>query len=105
MKELVIYETFDGKAPFEEWLKGLDQPVRDIVRVRLDRLERGHAGHCEPVGEGVYELKIYFGPGYRVYFGEDSRELLVLLYGGDKGTQERDIHKARAYWQDYKRRQ
>jgi len=101
-KELLIYETQIGSAPFEEWLDGLrDRKARAIIRARLDRLEYGHAGKCEPVGNGVYELKIHFGPGYRVYFGEDGKALIILLCAGNKSTQERDIHKAKAYWSDY----
>ena len=58
----------------------------------------------ERVGQGVLELKIYFGPGYRVYFGREGTELVMLLCGGDKGSQERDIRKAQEYWSDYKKR-
>ena len=103
-KRLLYYRTQNGKAPFEEWLDDLrDQKARAKIRVRLDRLENsGHTGDCETVGGGVYELKIHLGPGYRVYFGRDGETLMVLLLGGDKGAQERDIKKAITYWEDYK---
>ena len=103
-KRLLHYRTRSGKAPFEEWLDDLrDQKARAKIRVRLDRLENsGHTGDCEPVGGGVYELKIHFGPGYRVYFGKDQEMLVVLLLGGDKDTQDRDIKKAIEQWEDYK---
>ena len=103
-KRLLYYRTQSGKAPFEEWMDDLwDRKGRAKIRVRLDRLENsGHAGDCEAVGGGVYELKIFFGPGYRVYFGRDGEALVILLLGGDKGSQERDIKKAVEYWEDYK---
>ena len=103
-KSLLHYQTRNGMAPFEEWLGNLrDQKARAKIRVRLDRLENsGHAGDCETVGGGVYELKIHFGPGYRVYFGKDGESLVVLLVGGNKSAQERDIKKAIEYWEDYK---
>ncbi len=104
-KELVLYETVEGESPFEDWLENLkDLKARAIIRARLDRLEYGNAGKYEPVGEGVYELKIYFGPGYRVYFAEDGKTVIILLCGGDKGTQRKDIEKAKDYWMDYRER-
>ena len=104
-KELVIYETRENKAPFEEWLESLkDRKARAIIRVRLDRLTYGHLGQYGSVGAGVHELKIQFGPGYRVYFGEDGDALIILLCGGDKSTQRRDIEKAKEYWADYRMR-
>lgn len=102
-KKLFIYETKEGNAPFERWLENLkDRKARAVIRARLDRLEYGNAGRYESVGSGVYELKIYFGPGYRVYFGEDGKVVVILLWGGDKSTQKKDIKKAREYWADYK---
>lgn len=102
-KELLIYETQTGKKPFEEWMEGLkDKKARIIIKARLDRLGQGNAGLCQTVGYGIYELKIYFGPGYRIYFGQDGRALIILLCGGNKDNQERDIQKANEYWTDYK---
>lgn len=101
-RELVIYQTATGGAPFEDWLNGLrDVQGRAIVRKRLNRVRLGNLGDAKPVGEGVFELRIDFGPGYRVYFGEDKGELVVLLCGGDKSTQSKDIKKAQEYWRDY----
>jgi putative addiction module killer protein len=74
------------------------------VRVRLDRLRLGNMGDCKPVGSGVQELRIDFGPGYRVYLGQDGKNLILLLCGGDKSTQAKDIQAAHEYWTDYKRR-
>ena len=68
----------------------------------MRRLESGLYGDCEPVGEGVSELRMFFGPGYRVYFGEDAKNTVILLCGGDKDSQKKDIKKAKEYWKEYK---
>lgn len=104
-KELILYETNSGKTPFEDWLFDLkDRKAKAVIKARLDRLEAGNAGNCEPLGGGIYELKIYFGPGYRVYFGIDGPVLVILLCGGDKHSQRTDIEKAKRYWADYWRK-
>ena len=83
------------------WLDNLrDAEGRAFVRTRLKRVEQGNLGDVRSVGDGVHELKIDKGPGYRVYFGQDS-DLVVLLLGGDKDSQQRDIAKAKEYWTDY----
>lgn len=103
-KELIIYETSSGKAPFEVWLDSLkDIKGRAIIRARLDRLEYGNPGKYAAVGHGVCELKIDFGPGYRVYFGEDGKTVVILLCGGNKSTQKKDISRAYHYWEEYRR--
>jgi len=100
-REIENYQTEDGKEPFDEWLSGLrDIKGRAVIRVRLDRVGMGNFGDCAPVGDGVLELRVAFGPGYRVYFGEDDNKV-ILLGGGDKGTQATDIKKARERWGDY----
>lgn len=100
-RQLKRYFTEDGECPFDLWMKGLrDGKGRGIILNRLDRVEDGNLGDCEPVGEGVFELRFSFGPGYRVYFGEDG-DLVVLLCGGTKNTQGSDILKAKSYWRDY----
>lgn len=104
-RELEYYETEDGKHPFRDWLLSLrDKEGRRKIRARIDRVSLGNLGYCEPVGEGVMELKIDFGPGYRVYFGQVGNKLVVLLNGGDKSSQRRDIKTAHEYWADYRRR-
>lgn len=101
-RELEIYETSDGRFPFEDWLNSLkDITARSLIRKRLTRIRLGNMGNARNLGDGVWELKIDFGPGYRVYYGEDGPKIVVLLIGGDKGTQPRDIQKAKAYWEDY----
>ncbi|MCK9531217.1 MAG: type II toxin-antitoxin system RelE/ParE family toxin [Gammaproteobacteria bacterium] len=77
---------------YARWLDGLrDIRARARVLARVERLAAGHAGDAEPVGEGVSELRIHYGPGYRVYYKQQGRELVILLAGGDKGSQSRDI--------------
>ena len=86
-REILIFETADGRQPFPDWMETLvDNPVYGVILTRLDRLEDGNLGDCRPVGEGVHELRIDWGPGYRVYFGEDG-DLIILLGGGTKRTQ------------------
>ena len=104
-RRVEVYVARDGAEPFTKWLDGLrDRQARALIRVRLDRISLGNFGDSRPVGEGVMETRIDFGPGYRVYFGRDGEVLVVLLCGGDKGTQDRDIRRAREYWTDYRNR-
>ncbi|MGK5085748.1 type II toxin-antitoxin system RelE/ParE family toxin [Bdellovibrionota bacterium FG-1] len=101
-KELLEYETVTGECPFLNWLHELkDLQARAIIRKRLNRVRIGNLGNNRHVGQGVWELKIDFGPGYRVYYGNEGDRIVVLLCGGDKGTQTRDITKAQEYWKDY----
>jgi len=81
-----------------------DAKARAKIRVRLDRVSLGNLGDCHAVGEGVQELRIDYGPGYRVYFGQLGSTIVLLLCGGDKRTQTQDIELARHYWNDYRRR-
>jgi putative addiction module killer protein len=96
------YINAAGKRPFFEWLvRRTDGGARGRISARIRRIEEfGHYGDCEPVGDGVYELKFDAGPGYRVYFGIDGDEI-ILLGGGDKSTQVSDIRKAKGCWKDY----
>jgi putative addiction module killer protein len=99
------YLTETGGKPFKDWLDGLkDIVARQKIRIRLDRVRIGNLGKNRSVGEGVYELKIDYGPGYRVYYGLERKTVVLLLLGGDKSSQKNDIAQARVYWQDYKRR-
>lgn len=98
----ITYATANHKEPLTEWLIALDMASKVVVTKRLERLEDGNFGDCEPVGDGVFELRIHYGPGFRVYFGKRNRTVIILLMGGDKGTQGRDIVKSKQYWLDYK---
>lgn len=100
--QVIVYARENGKEPFTEWLYGLRDSVgRRRILARVSRLQQGNYGDCESVGEGVYELRLFFGPGYRVYFGEQENHIMVLLCGGDKGSQGKDIDQAKAYWTEY----
>lgn len=98
------YLDASGRSAFGEWFSGLDAQIAARIVVFLTRIERGNFSNVEPVGEGVSECKIDFGPGYRVYFGKDGLELVILLCGGTKKRQQRDINTAKARWADYKAR-
>ena len=102
--ELRYYLAGDGQSPFEQWYSGLDTAAEAKVAVALARLEQGNFSNVKPVGEGVLEYRIDWGPGYRVYFGRDGEVLVILLTGGTKKRQQRDIDTAKALWGDYKRR-
>ena len=103
---LKVYETCNGVQPLMDWLRGLkDQKARTTIRVRLDRMKLGNFGHCEPVGEGVSEMKIDLGPGYRVYFGMIGRTIVLLLCGGNKKSQDKDIRCALDFFRDHKQRE
>lgn len=103
--DIDYYKTAESKAPFKEWLEALrDVNGRAKIRVRLDRARLGNLGDHKLVDEGVWELRIDSGPGYRVYFAKEGNRLVLLLIGGDKGTQKRDIAQARGYLQDHRRR-
>jgi putative addiction module killer protein len=104
-KTLRNYVTPLGKVPFLDWLNSIkDQITRLRIRRRLDRLELGNFGDCEPVGEGVSELRLFFGSGYRIYFAEQDEEIIILLCGGDKSSQKKDIKTAKRYWHELKER-
>lgn len=100
--EVEIYLAPNGKAPFSVWLSKLrDAQGRAVIKARINRLRVGNFGDCKPIGGGMSELRIDFGPGYRVYFGQAGKAVIVLLCGGDKGSQPADIRKAKAYWAEY----
>jgi putative addiction module killer protein len=96
------YITDRGASPYRRWLKSLsDLRIRARIQARILRLELGNFGDYRPIGESVNELRLDFGPGYRIYFGIEGDTLVLLLLGGDKSTQRSDIIKAKAFWQDY----
>ena len=102
-KTVIFYRDAAGKEPFADWLNRLrDTVARRRILARLRRLEQGNYGDIKPVGAGVNELRFFFGAGYRIYFGEDGDRLVVLLCGGDKGSQRRDIQRAQTHWREYK---
>ncbi len=95
MVEIRKYRDAQGRVPFDEWLRGLrDIRAKQRIHVRVRRLE----GDWKSVGEGVRELRIPEGKGYRLYYAWDGESVVILLCGGDKSTQQRDIEQAKAYW-------
>ena len=100
-REIRIFETESGRKPFVEWIETFArQEIYGIILGRIDRLEDGNFGDCKWEGDGVFELRIDCGPGYRVYFGQDG-DLVVLLVGGIKKTQQKDLKTATVYWREY----
>jgi putative addiction module killer protein len=102
--ELLVYADGLGRTPFEDWFRELDVQAQAKVTVALDRLKRGNISNVSGVGESVFELKLDWGPGYRLYFGRDGDRIVILLLGGTKKRQDRDIARARRFWLDYKSR-
>jgi putative addiction module killer protein len=101
-KQVIVYARENGKEPFTEWLYGLKDVIgRKRILARVSRLQQGNFGDCESVGNGVSELRLFFGVGYRVYFGEKNNQIIVLLCGGDKSSQSKDIEQAKAYWKEF----
>jgi putative addiction module killer protein len=102
-REIQRYVTQFGKVPFDDWFYGLrNAKAKTIINKRLDRVRTGNLGDYRSVGEGVCELRIDYGSGYRVYFGQVGSTIVLLLCGGDKSTQEEDISIAIKYWTDYR---
>jgi len=106
MFDLFRYQTADGREPFTDWLNSLrDRQAKARILARLERLEAGNFGDCEPCREGVSEFRIHWGAGYRVYHARVGKTVILLLAGGDKRTQDADIARSVGYLQDFKRRQ
>lgn len=99
------YLTDDGHDPFKEWLENLsDRQARARILVRVQRMTAGNFGDCKPVAEGVRELRIDHGPGYRVHYARAGKKLLLILVGGDKCKQQAEIETAVEYWKNWNRR-
>jgi putative addiction module killer protein len=96
-----LFQTGDH-CPFAEWIDSIkDVRTRAIIRARLIRIRHGNLGDCKPVGDGVHEFRIDFGPGYRVYFGRRGDMIIILLGGGSKKTQRADIDAAKQHWKEH----
>lgn len=100
--EIREYLTKSGVNPYRKWFNSLrDLKTKARIENRLSRIELGHLGDYKSVGQGVYELRLMFGSGYRIYFGLDGGSIVLLLVGGDKDSQSIDIKHALEYWSDY----
>lgn len=105
MIEVRRYQREDGGVPVRDWLGSLrDVRARAQMEIRLRRMAAGNFGDCKPVGEGVLELRVDVGAGYRLYCARHGQAIVILLNGGDKRTQDADIKQAKGYWIDWKRR-
>lgn len=102
--ELLYFVTEEGQQPFEDWFIDLDATASARVTVALQRLRQGNFSSLKTVGEGVLECRVDFGPGYRIYLGRDGDALIILLTGGTRKRQQRDIDAAKTLWASYKRR-
>jgi len=105
MMDIEIYITEEGKEPFNDFLDSL-KTYKDRARIeaRFDRVENGNLGDHNSVGDGIHELRFFFGPGYRVYYGVQNKRLIILLCAGNKKTQRKDIRTAKEYWKNHKTR-
>lgn len=103
-KIIEIYIDNSGKSLFKDWFLSLDKKIIARIQTRLLRLELGHYGDYKKLTEGINELRIHFGSGYRIYFGESEKTLVLLLCGGDKSSQNKDIKRATELWKEYKER-
>ena len=101
---LQYYKQANGKSPFTEWIHGLpDKKTRAIIFQRIDRIRLGNFGDCRSLGAGVYELRVSWGPGFRIYYGLEGSLIVLLLCGGDKSSQKKDILKAHQMWKEAQR--
>ena len=102
MKATKVLQLENGHEPFSEWLESLDMRVQARIFAHIDRVAAGGGKkNIRSLGDGAFEIKVNVGPGYRVYFGEDGRTIILLLLGGDKRTQSKDIETAKSYWRQY----
>lgn len=102
-KQVVFYETQDRRIPFDEWLNSIrDTRTKTVITTRVRRIKLGSLGDYKSVGKGVCELKIDYGSGYRIYFGQVGNTIVVILCGEDKSSQANDILIAQKYWEDYR---
>lgn len=101
--DIQVYETINGKCPYLEWESKLARLVRAKISARFARIRLGNFGDCKSIQgvKGLYELRIHLGPGYRIYFGKEGTKIILLLLGGNKSSQKKDIDKSHEFWQNY----
>ena len=104
MKKIVTYKTIDGKCPFDIWFSKLDKNFQVRIYKRLERLEEGNFGDFKKINSDISELRLMFGSGYRIYYTEHENIIVILLCGGDKSTQSKDIEIAKKYLLDLQER-
>jgi putative addiction module killer protein len=101
--DIQLYETENGKCPYLQWEDRLSKSARAIITTRLARIRLGNLGDCKSIQgvKGIYEFRIHIESGYRIYFGKEGNKVILLLLGGDKSTQKKNVQKAQEFWQDY----
>jgi putative addiction module killer protein len=105
IKKISHYMTRDGKSVFQSWFRVLNDGMAKFkITQRLIRAKDGNFGDTRTVGDGVHEMRVDHGPGYRIYYANDGDTIILLLCGGDKRTQDKDIKASKRYWVDYKKR-
>jgi putative addiction module killer protein len=104
MIEIQEYVRKDGNSPFADWFNALKGQAAAKVVTYLTRIENGNTSSLKSVGGGVHECRIHWGPGYRIYLGQEGDKLIILLCGGTKKKQQKDIDEAKEYWKEYKAR-
>ena len=102
--KILVYLDVAGHSPYQGWFDGLDPQAAAKVAIAITRIELGNLSNVKGVGSGVQEYRIDYGPGYRIYFGKDGDRLVILLGGGTKRRQDKDVALAQARWADYKKR-
>ena len=104
--EIEFYETPSGCCPFDDWFESIREKLTCAkIITRLDRLKLGNFGDCKSLGDGIAELRIHYGSGLRVYYSKIGNKVLLLLCGGDKSSQTKDISKAKEYLKEYQSRE
>lgn len=98
--KIILYKNHKGEEPFSLWIESLDRSVRTRIKARLNRLECGNLGEWRRIGQGLFEIRVHFGAGYRIYFSLRRDAIILLLCAGDKASQEKDIALAQKYLQD-----
>ena len=104
--EIEFYVTPSGRNPFDDWFESIREAhTQSKILTRLGRLKLGNFGDCKSLGDEIAELRIHYGPGIRIYYSKIGNKVLLLLCGGDKGSQSRDINKAKEYLEEYQSRE
>ena len=99
--EVLVFRDRSGESPYLEWLDTLDWKTQERILNRVARAKHGQFGDFKALDGALYEMRLFFGPGYRVYFGEHKGRVILLLNGGDKSTQRKDIKRAKEFWKTY----
>ena len=99
-----LFKLKTNKEPFKDWIGSLDYSTQERILTRINRIKFGNFGDYKNLGDGVFELRFDFGSGYRIYFGKSGNKIIILLCGGDKKTQNKDIEKAKQYWKHYEQK-